>query len=689
MSTASEDPTALTRAQKRKITVADTEEKARQAQKVFEAEAKASGGRHAKVEANRNAVWNIDQPKSRKRTSSTVEVSDNAKKPRKSATVHSDAEEDIPAAQNKASSTKRKYAAPAIPIDSDSEPTAPAKLLHLDFTNLPLIAAKSKSAGKGKEKAGAPTTKSSKPTPTADTAKPKVFTKAKLPPAKIIADSASEVEASSDEGNDSDLGDFEDADEAEFLVEVPRVVPVKAAAVSAHESDSEQESEDMEITDSASGVGQLFDSDQESIEFDKGGIESDDDDKFPDAPPRRAVREDDDFALHEAIANGLVSIPMGHRSRRSSIDSWSSGLDVRVPDTDPDDEDEDDNGAMDVQIKKPRKISAARQKKADLEKPHVRAAPVAKPAHKVKLEEGVTFDGPPPRAEATWHPSAQIVYPAPGKKDILLNSQTEELQVVLRHGIGLVKTGLLFENAYPAIISRAGFARSYLISSAEAFPKAKHIRERLGLDLKYAAILADILLDRINILRGDIKRTCTSLASGVYQFAGLSAAQTKDLVERLLKDHRYIFPVDPRTQRLMTELPFMHPAMCAAIKDAVFTRNFKANNMHLFISTSKKHLKQLELPDAMVALVGTALYASLMEYRTTGERQTIAFTEGAYEDTYRNHMKTLVDTRDYAPNALHKVLHRLFNEVTDGKSTQPEAGSSSTLINLVEVDESD
>jgi hypothetical protein len=126
----------------------------------------------------------------------------------------------------------------------------------------------------------------------------------------------------------------------------------------------------------------------------------------------------------------------------------------------------------------------------------------------------------------------------------------------------------------------------------------------------------------------------------------------------------------------------MHPAMSGVIREAVFTRNFKANNMHLFISTSKKHPKQLELPDAMVALVATAvcpiyqmvyiidssdlvqLYASLMEYRATGERQTIAFTEGAYEDTYRNHMKTLADTRDYAPNALHNVLHRLFNFVT-------------------------
>ncbi|KAJ7803600.1 hypothetical protein B0H14DRAFT_3776937 [Mycena olivaceomarginata] len=139
----------------------------------------------------------------------------------------------------------------------------------------------------------------------------------------------------------------------------------------------------------------------------------------------------------------------------------------------------------------------------------------------------------------------------------------------------------------------------------------------------------------------------------------------------------------------MTEKPFHHPALKAIVKDGVFNRNFKAKNMHLFISTSKKHPTHLELPDAMVALAATALYAALLEYRTTGERQVIAFTEGAYEDTYRNHMKTLADTRDAAPVALHKVLHGLFNDVTDGKATAPEAGSSATLINLVEVPDSD
>ncbi|KAJ6598607.1 hypothetical protein B0H10DRAFT_732661 [Mycena sp. CBHHK59/15] len=511
----------------------------------------------------------------------------------------------------------------------------------------------------------------------------------KLPPAKIVADSASEVEASSDEdkGSNSDMADFEDANEVEFLAEVPRVVSKKTAATSVHDSGSENESEDMKLSD-VGGAGQLFESDAESIEGKHRKVQSDSDDDFPDAAPRRAVRDDDaDIALHEAIADGLVSIPVGQRSRRSSTGSWSSGHNLRVPDTDPDDEEED--APLDIPVKKPRKISAARQKQADLEKPHVCAAPVPKTAHQVKLEKRDPIGAPPPRSEGGWHRSAQIAYPAPGKKDILLNSQTEELQCVLRNSITLVKTGLLFEEAYPSIISRAGFARTYLISAAEALPAANHIRERLGIDLKYAAILADILLDRVNILRGDIKRTATGLVAGHFQLAGLSADGTKERVEVLLKDHRYIFPVDPKTQRLMTDKPFMHPVLRAVIKEGVFTRNFKAHNMHLFISTSDKHPKQLELPDAMVALVATALYASLMEYRATGERQTIAFTEGAYEDTYRNHMKTLTDTRDYARIALHKVLHGLFNEVTDGKSTQPEAGSSATLINLVEVDESD
>ncbi|KAJ7798143.1 hypothetical protein B0H13DRAFT_2391775 [Mycena leptocephala] len=186
--------------------------------------------------------------------------------------------------------------------------------------------------------------------------------------------------------------------------------------------------------------------------------------------------------------------------------------------------------------------------------------------------------------------------------------------------------------SYPTGLSPGLTALNSLCNHLAYLFSATHIRDRLGTDLKYAATL-------INILRGDMKRTATNVAPGYFHFAGLTEAKTKELVKKLLKDHRYIFPVDPETQRLITEKPFHHPALRAVIKDGVFTRNFKAHNMHLFNSSSKKHPKQLELPDAMVALAATALYASLLEYRTTGERQTIAFTEGAYEDTYRTNQE--------------------------------------------------
>ncbi|KAJ7737507.1 hypothetical protein B0H16DRAFT_1466149 [Mycena metata] len=64
-------------------------------------------------------------------------------------------------------------------------------------------------------------------------------------------------------------------------------------------------------------------------------------------------------------------------------------------------------------------------------------------------------------------------------------------------------------------------------------------------NFNFAAILADIILDRINILRGDIKRLAVALTPGLFQFAGLSEAKTKELIEMLLKDYRFS-PLTPR-----------------------------------------------------------------------------------------------------------------------------------------------
>ncbi|KAJ6559036.1 hypothetical protein B0H10DRAFT_2240555 [Mycena sp. CBHHK59/15] len=388
------------------------------------------------------------------------------------------------------------------------------------------------------------------------------------------------------------------------------------------------------------------------------------------AAPSRA--HDSDVELHEAIAKGLTTVPRSIHSRRSSAaSSWN----LCVADSDADDSVNEAAGPS--LKKKSRKVSAARQKQADMEKPEVRSVP-SRPDPR-KLSKGLTTQldriaaasvDAVSRPEDSWPISARIMFLAPGK-DIGLTDQGEELKAVLRGCIEFIKLSLLFEDSYPAIVSRARFAQAYLISAAQ-LPT-------------FGARLADIPLDRINILRGDLKRLAAQEVPGLFKFALVPAAEAKTIVTNHIQDHRYIFP-----GRLKAELPFRHESIVSVLKKGVFTNTqFKTKNLHLFASTSTKHPHRLELLDAMVCLAATVVYGALVEYRATGNHQKIPFTEGAYEDTYRNHMKTLSDTRASAPVALHKVLHALFNLVTDTTAVQATVGSSSVLINLVEVPESD
>ncbi|KAJ7692017.1 hypothetical protein B0H14DRAFT_2651829 [Mycena olivaceomarginata] len=508
---------------------------------------------------------------------------------------------------------------------------------------------------------------------------------------------------------------------------------------SAHELfDSDNESIEIDkprvkSKDQASRQGsvhEFLESDNESIEIDKPRVKSkgkarrqeksepSTDDTFSDAPRRVVFIDDSDSEMPLSVAKSAVSLRSGH----SSAVSWSSGQDLCVPDSDAEEDVAPQHcaptqegmkgksvsrknqayGGDDMRLheaiakslstipdmvidskavdsnresrpapKKVRKVSAARQKQDELERPEVRPAPVAAG----KLSTGLTTQldriavasvDATLRPESEWHMSACIMFPAPGK-DIGLTSQTEELKAVLRGCIEFIKLSLVFEDAYPAIVSRAGFARSYLLSAAQD-PAAVHIKHRLETDLSFSACLADIPLDRINITRGDFKCMAAQEVPGLYRFAHLPAA------ENCLKG----------------ELPFHHEAIVSVLKKAVFTGQFQTRNLDLFASTSVNHPDRVELPDAMVCLAATAVYGALVGCRTTGILQNIPFTEGAYEDIYRNQMRTLIDTRATAPVALYRVLHRLYILITESTAaTATATGSSSVLINLVEVPESD
>ncbi|KAJ7323626.1 hypothetical protein DFH08DRAFT_1085397 [Mycena albidolilacea] len=685
---------ALTPAEKRKITIAAKEEKARQEQVALEAEAR--GGRKAKNDANKNAIWKDVQKAPRKRTSSTVLVSDKPKKAKETQPADESEDEglepepEMPATKASKAKPKRKYAAPTIAIDSDdSEPEVEKKSVHIDFTDLATFPVKSK----------AKTSKSSNaPEAASKAAKSKAVAKR----TQLVPESASDSDDSEYESADGSGPDVAPSAK-EFENEVPHVVSSKKAIkkvkgpIVISDDEAMPDAPPRGIANPKRAVDQLFDDDDDTADYIQEALKKaaaikagkarvaaqvSDDDSMPELAPVSDSDDDEDIRFHNAMSKALTTIP---RSRRTSTASWSSGQDAIVPDTDIDefrsDAESEKEGKVVTDHKKVRKVSAARQKKADLEKPEVR------PGVEVK-KESVAITDVPARPESSWDTSARIAFPAPGK-DIRLNDQTEEVKLVLRGGIKLIKTALVIEDAYPPILSRSGLGKAYMVAATDNVPEAVHIKGRLLVDPKFAAMLSDILIDHVNIFRGAVKKVAVNIAPGHYKLAGLPPARTKQVIEDLLKDHRYIFPADPVSNRLQTELPFRHPAIVAVIKQGVFTGQFKANVEHLFVSTSKNHPKRVELPDPMVSLAATAIYAALVEYRLTGEHQNINFTEAAYEDTYRNHMKTLADTRTYAPVALHKVLHALYNDVTEARSVQPSASSSATLINLVDVPESD
>ncbi|KAJ6566595.1 hypothetical protein B0H19DRAFT_1066886 [Mycena capillaripes] len=244
-------------------------------------------------------------------------------------------------------------------------------------------------------------------------------------------------------------------------------------------------------------------------------------------------------------------------------------------------------------------------------------------------------------------------------------AQTPEVQLVLRGTFDIVKLNLFFEEFFPLLVARVGWIRPQMIVVAGRQTSTAWVSERLQIDPNFAALLAPIPLDRINIQRGDIKRCAVTIVVMMYKLSDMSPAEVKLRVEELLQDHRYIFPADPKTGQLQFKLPFHHPSIQFILKDQIMASPvFKGRNYKRFPARDPKHPEEREVADPMVAIAATAVYASLLELRMTGERQPMAFTENAFEDIYRIHMKTLEDTRSNAKNALHKVLHKLFTDVT-------------------------
>ncbi|KAH8980473.1 hypothetical protein EDB92DRAFT_1953940 [Lactarius akahatsu] len=232
-----------------------------------------------------------------------------------------------------------------------------------------------------------------------------------------------------------------------------------------------------------------------------------------------------------------------------------------------------------------------------------------------------------------------------------------------------LRATLIFNDTFPDGILATCFIRSSLNTAAEKVvkkkPAASSIQERLLADDDYVLKIAPVLRARIPLFRSEVKDRCNSIV--LAEYTSKVPADIIQSVDWQLSGYNYVHPKGPKglgsNRLIMRSQPYRNSRIILVIHDLFFTGgngSFRARYDHLFPgNTGNDGQVVREVPIPMVALVATALYASLREWRT-GDLQTTEFSTTTYFDVYRNHISTLEVILNDRESAFHKMMAAIY-----------------------------
>ncbi|KAH9161634.1 hypothetical protein EDB89DRAFT_2080488 [Lactarius sanguifluus] len=282
---------------------------------------------------------------------------------------------------------------------------------------------------------------------------------------------------------------------------------------------------------------------------------------------------------------------------------------------------------------------------------------------------------------------------APGQNRLTLGGQHEVIRKVVKQSIEDLRASLIFNDAFPDGILATCFIRHSLNIGAKKVSKknsaASSVQERLVDDDDYAFKIIPVLRARIPLFRSEVKDRCNAIA--MAEFTSQVPADIIQSVDWQLSGYQYVYPKGPKglgqNRLIMRSQPYRNSRIIRVIHDLFFTgggSSFKARFDYLFTSKSGDNGQMVrEVPIVMVALVATALYASIYEWRT-GIRQVVEFSTTTYFDVYRHHVDTLGFIRDGQDSAFHNMMAKIYTEASEfGNGT----GTSMVQIDLDLLDE--
>ncbi|KAI0704545.1 hypothetical protein C8Q76DRAFT_697139 [Earliella scabrosa] len=241
-----------------------------------------------------------------------------------------------------------------------------------------------------------------------------------------------------------------------------------------------------------------------------------------------------------------------------------------------------------------------------------------------------------------------------------LKKQRPRVAQVARRAVDNIQANVCLTNAFPDGAEKTtDFARKALLKAAKDLGDQEIVR-RLKRDGPYCKKLTSIPVQRIPNFRGKVKRVTDAIAGNVYNLRPGDVQNVNFLQEGI----RHIFPNNPAQQTVDGTKPYGIPVFAQVLRNAFFRdeRSFGYRVVDRFESSLADEPNEKEIPAAMLALVSTALYASIGDYRNIHYKAG-EFKANLFLDVYRQNMQTLSELKAERPRNYHNLMHNLYTEV--------------------------
>ncbi|KAI0824024.1 hypothetical protein BC628DRAFT_1420456 [Trametes gibbosa] len=287
----------------------------------------------------------------------------------------------------------------------------------------------------------------------------------------------------------------------------------------------------------------------------------------------------------------------------------------------------------------------------------------------------------------------KIIYSSRGGP-LSLKAQHIDIQDVIRAASRRLERDLVTMNAFPDARNRGRSVRLALVDTAKKMqPSEKYaqLTVRMVTDSTFTRTIASIPNQRISTFRGRVKEKSDIAVANAY---GLVPGKAQEQVAWLLPELIYIYPTDYQKRYIAEGKPYQHSVVTSILREVFFkgATSFSVKNDDVFVSSLPERPEK-EIPMVMLALVGAAIHASLMDWASGHFVSVSSFSADRYYDAYNEHITFLTGIKKNSISKYHTMMYKLYNNIISGAAHANgldgtvTASSALTRLNLSAMDE--